>query len=201
MTDLPRLALSVRQPWAWAIIHAHKRLENRTPTAIRLGKMTTGLRIAIHASKGMTRDEYESVRGYLPAKCPRPDDLIRGAIIGSVYVRDIIRESNDPWWCGPRALVLEDPRPCCAPIPCVGALGYFEWSASGEIEKPLPWMTAWPGTYHPLRTPKVKPPAEAPAGLFDGHHLGRQCERKHDTARFLRPERSRPSLQRSAGHD
>lgn len=30
MLDLPELALSVRQPWAWAIIHAGKDIENRS---------------------------------------------------------------------------------------------------------------------------------------------------------------------------
>jgi hypothetical protein len=35
MIDLPRLAISVRQPWAWAIIHGGKPLENRTAGAIK----------------------------------------------------------------------------------------------------------------------------------------------------------------------
>jgi len=47
-------ALTIRQPWAWAIFHAGKDIENRDwPTRLRG-------RIAIHAAKGMTRDEYES---------------------------------------------------------------------------------------------------------------------------------------------
>lgn len=37
MADIPHLALSVRQPWAWAIIHAGKDIENRTWQAVNHG--------------------------------------------------------------------------------------------------------------------------------------------------------------------
>ncbi|WP_409188395.1 hypothetical protein [Bradyrhizobium sp. RDM4] len=32
---LPEFALSVRQPWAWAIIHGGKDVENRSAPAVR----------------------------------------------------------------------------------------------------------------------------------------------------------------------
>ena len=142
MADLPVMALSVRQPWAWAIIHAGKHLENRTQGALNyMGRDVTWL--AIHASKGMTRDEYETMIDHpgldLPeangAKLPRPDELVRGAIIGHVCVTDRISTSTSPWWCGPRALVFSN-TVAVDPIPCVGSLGFFRWSKSGEIEAP-----------------------------------------------------------------
>lgn len=49
MTSLPDIAVSVRQPWAWAIIHAGKDIENRSLAAVKHG-MKPG-RIAIHAAK------------------------------------------------------------------------------------------------------------------------------------------------------
>lgn len=52
-TEFPVSALSVRQPWAWAIIYAGKDIENRGHVAIWKGDMKPK-RIAIHASKGMT---------------------------------------------------------------------------------------------------------------------------------------------------
>lgn len=161
VTDaLPRIALSVRQPWAWAIIHGGKRLENRTAMAIRSGRMITGVRIAIHASSGMTRDEYESARDGAfrwakldPQTIPRPDALVRGAIIGSVFVDHVISKSTSPWFVGPRALVLADPE-ACDPIGCKGQLGYFNWRPEGEPCAPLRWMQAWPNRYHPhAKTP------------------------------------------------
>lgn len=144
MSDLPSIALSVRQPWAWAIIHAGKDIENRRPAAVRHG-MKPG-RIAIHASKGMTRDEYESAAEFmerLGVVCPRPDELMFGAIIGAVMVTAIVKEHPSPWFSGARGLVLADPLPC-SPIPAPGSLGYFTWIAGGEMPAPKRWMTHWP---------------------------------------------------------
>ena len=67
------MALSVRQPWAWALIHGGKDVENRTEMAVRNGGMRAqvGKRIAVHASKGMTREEYESARERFLERAPR----------------------------------------------------------------------------------------------------------------------------------
>jgi len=141
MTALPTLALSVRQPWAWAIIHAGKNIENRGHVAITKGGMKRG-RIAIHASKGMTQEEYASAYDFMRSidvVCPPPGALIRGGIIGSVDVVDIVTRSSSRWFFGPRGLVLANTQ-SCEPIPCSGALGYFEWKESGAIERPLKWM-------------------------------------------------------------
>jgi len=134
-------ALSVRQPWAWAIIHAGKDIENRGHVAVWKGGMKPQ-RIAIHASKGMTRDEYESASDFMRSIgiiCPPAGALIRGAVIGMVEVADIVTRSSSPWFFGPRGLVLRDPEPC-EPIAAAGQLGFFVWSAGGAIEQPLKWM-------------------------------------------------------------
>lgn len=139
---LPRLALSVRQPWAWAIIHAGKHLENRT-----WGSMNHHLKkqrgpICIHASSGMTRREYDAARGFMAHNgvvCPDAADLVRGAIIGTATVVDWVRTSQSFWFMGPGALSMRDMRPV-DPVPCSGALGFFEWMRSGDLAKPLPWM-------------------------------------------------------------
>jgi hypothetical protein len=149
--DLPAIALSVRQPWAWAIIHGGKDIENRSRHAVANGNMKPA-RICIHASAGMTRDEYEHARELieqLGVKCPRPDELIRGAIIGTVDVIDVVKEHASQWFYGQtsndRGLVLRDPRPC-DPVSCKGELGYFAWKESaGDRAQALPWMIKWPG--------------------------------------------------------
>ena len=46
-------ALTVKQPWAWAIIHGGKDVENRSWMP-NLGPR--GMRIAIHAGKGWDKD-------------------------------------------------------------------------------------------------------------------------------------------------
>jgi hypothetical protein len=143
VTDLPKLALSVRQPWAWAIINAGKDIENRSWQAVNHGLRQRG-RIAVHASKGMTRAEYEDACDTIKANgatCPPAHHLLRGGIIGSVEVVDVVTESDSPWFFGPRGLVLRSPI-ACEFIPARGQLGYFAWSEAHysyapEIE---PWM-------------------------------------------------------------
>ena len=165
----PNKALSIRQPWAWAIIHAGKDVENRSTFAVTKGDMRP-MRIAVHASKGMTRDEYEDAREFMEKRgveCPRPDALVRGAIIGSVIVTAVVKESNSPWFFGPRGLVLSGATPV-EPIPVLGALGYFQWAARGEAESPLPWMRAWPGkTKQPARQEPMPLFGVAPQGQRD----------------------------------
>lgn len=143
MIDLPEIALSVRQPWAYAIIYLRKDIENRTWQAVNHGLKRRG-RIAIHAAKGMTRDEYEEAADFIRGLghvCPPAIDLQRGGIIGSVKVVDVVKESESPWFFGPRGLVLWDPRPCEF-IPAKGALGYFRWSPDKNAVPvpPARWM-------------------------------------------------------------
>ena len=155
MDDLPDIALSVRQPWAWAIIDGCKVIENRSEGAIRAGGMTCR-RIAVHAARGMTRREYDWAVWRLErhgVACPRPDALPRGAIIGAVDVVEIVSDSDSEWFGGPMGLMLARPM-ACEPIPAAGALGYFRWAPS-EALAPVPrWMRDWGG-------------AAAGPGLFD----------------------------------
>lgn len=144
MPDLPRLALSVRQPSAWAIIAGHKPIENRTMGSIRGGRMGPG-RICIHAAAGLKEDEFRYLYwrlGKHGVQCPHPLDLPRGAIIGTVDVTGIITQSDSAWFGGKAGLTLANPEPC-APIPAPGALGYFEWLAGGRLAAPTRWMTRW----------------------------------------------------------
>ncbi len=144
MRDLPRLALSVRQPSAWAIIAGHKPIENRSIGSIRAGRMTTG-RICIHAAAGLKEEEFRYLHWRLDkhgVTCPHPLDLLRGAIIGTIDVTGIITHSDSEWFGGSAGLTLANPEPV-EPIPAAGALGYFEWSAGGSLAPPSKWMRKW----------------------------------------------------------
>lgn len=119
-------ALSIRQPWAWLIIHAGKDIENRNwPTRYR-GPLL------IHAAKGMTREEYQSVHLFLQhfklmdlAQFPSFESLERGGIIGQVTVTGCVDKSASPWFFGNYGFTLADPRPL--PFrPCLGRLGFFK---------------------------------------------------------------------------
>lgn len=119
-------ALSIRQPWAWLIIHAGKDIENRTWMARVRG------RILIHAAKGMTRDEWLDAlqfcngmdRMWTSETFPKFEELERGGIIGEVEITGCVRESESPWFVGPCGFVLKNPKPLPF-VPCKGALGFF----------------------------------------------------------------------------
>ena len=164
MDSLPKLALSVRQPWAWAIIRAGKDVENRDWRRHNPGLTFRG-RVCIHASSGMTRDEYDAIMPEGTIPIPAAHLLVRGAIIGHVQVMDIIRDPGrevitSPWFQGPVGLILHDPVPI-DPVPCAGALGFFEWrkSRTDAVTPPAKWMM-------PER-PKVAVPATPTRDLFN----------------------------------
>lgn len=131
MVDIPRRALSIRQPWAWAILNADKDIENRSWSTSYRGP------VAIHASKGLTASEFSefiataheisTVRPF-PSGLTVPPiaDFSRGGIVGVVDIVDCVRRSGSPWFFGPWGFVLENARPVEF-IPVRGALGFFDW--------------------------------------------------------------------------
>lgn len=166
---IPDIAISIRQPWAWAVVYAGKDMENRSAKAISFMVPLRGRR-AIHASKGMTREEYEDARDFmadLGVVCPPPAELQRGGIIGSVEVVDQVGESTSRWFFGPRALVLRNPRPTVF-TPSVGALGYFKWQPADAsiVPEPAQWMLPQPPKAEQLELPAAPTPS-ASLPLFD----------------------------------
>ena len=82
-------ALTVRQPWAWAIAAGHKDCENRTWATSHRGWL------AIHAA-ATAADAVEDARcaqilGALAGvAAPATQDLVRSAIIAVVFLDDIL---------------------------------------------------------------------------------------------------------------
>lgn len=119
--DLPRLALSVRQPWAWAIIHAGKDIENRSWQAVNHGLRVRG-RIAIHAAKGLARREYERASEFMASigvTCPPAADLLRGGIVGSRPGHPRPMRGGGASFTAPTAAPSVPPAmaPAAAPVP------------------------------------------------------------------------------------
>ncbi|WP_262527784.1 hypothetical protein [Agrobacterium tumefaciens] len=140
---LPKLALSIRQPWAWAVIYAGKPVENRSWRKRNPGLKFRG-ECCVHASKGMTRAEYEEAADFmatLGVACPAPADLQRGGIIGVTTIADIVTDLDSDWFFGPKGLLLKDTRPVDF-IPAVGSLGFFEWkpAAAAAIDPEPKWI-------------------------------------------------------------
>lgn len=123
--------LSIRQPWAWAIIAAGKDIENRSwPTKVR-GRVLihAGLYVPDEADAEEMLDAsgLRSADRATLAQCAYRSDLLRqrGGIVGSVEIVGCVTESESPWFFGPFGFVLRDPR-ALPFIPCRGKLGFFD---------------------------------------------------------------------------
>jgi len=122
-------ALSIRQPWAWAIIHAGKDIENRTWKTNYRGPLL------IHASKNYDRLGDIHLRYNMGIDFSRfSKSCFRGGIIGMVDLVDCVEHSDSPWkdplGCG---FVLKNPRPLVfAPMP--GRQGLFEVREALRLE-------------------------------------------------------------------
>lgn len=123
------LGLSLYQPWAYAVTHLGKRVENRpwAPWARVIGQT-----IALHATKARV-DEHAAAAfiANLIHTLPPLDSLPRGAIVGTARVAGYVTRSDDPWFFGPFGWVLEDVTALAEPIPCRGMQGL--WPVPPEV--------------------------------------------------------------------
>lgn len=121
------MALSIRQPWAWAVIHAGKDIENRDWHTRYRGP------VCIHASKGCTREEHHWAATTITRICDREVPALsamdRGGIIGVAEIVDCVQRSSSPWFFGSYGFVLAKARPVSF-FPCKGSLGFFKWEAT-----------------------------------------------------------------------
>ena len=81
-------ALSIRQPWAWAIIARWKPIENRTWQTDHRGPLL------IHAGR---HDDPAGFAFLESHGIDVPDDLLRGGIIGRVELNDITTDHPSTW--------------------------------------------------------------------------------------------------------
>lgn len=145
---IPLLALSIRQPWAYGVAVGLKPIENRDWRTPNPGLNFRGA-FAIHASIGMTQDGYwYGAEHFLRCGviCPPPHELVRGAIIGTAEVVDIVKASDSPWFFGRLGLVIANARLLEKPVPCSGSLGFFEWRprVGDALVEPAKWMRPIP---------------------------------------------------------
>lgn len=141
--------LTVQGPWAWAIIHGPKRVENRTWRVNYRGPLY------IHAGRSRAWDARarEILEG-VGAAVPPGDELPRGVIVGVVDLVDCAdypdrpgrgrmlpamdddpyRLAGDPLADGPVCWILRNPRPLARPVPCLGHQGLWEADLAGLRE-------------------------------------------------------------------
>ncbi len=134
-------ALSLRQPWAWLVVHGGKGIENR--------KWNTRLRgrFLIHSSKGMTREEYDGAVAFARAVdpaivVPAIVELERGGIVGRAMLERVLVPCQEqpcphPWHMAEQfGFVLANVEPL--PFrPLKGCLGFFD-AANPHLHVTLP---------------------------------------------------------------
>ncbi|MFC3228808.1 ASCH domain-containing protein [Marinibaculum pumilum] len=134
--------LSIRQPYAFAIVNGWKPVENRSWWTPFRGP------VWIHAGK---REERDDVLGVLsdilhqggdnrpgagdPLLARYQSEKALGCIVGRAVITDCVQGHPSPWFYGPYGFVLTNARPC-RPVPCRGALGFF--SVPPEVMAQLP---------------------------------------------------------------
>ena len=108
-------AITIRQPWAWSICHAGKRIENRewltAPSLLAVARRLVGQRFAIHAAQGMgKRPEFHAAAERVieivgaPAMARLPailsdfkgrwsiaNDVPRGAVVAVATLAAVVR--------------------------------------------------------------------------------------------------------------
>ena len=124
-------ALTIRQPWAWAILAGRKTVENRSyPTAHR-GPLL------VHA--GASRS---SLIDTLPDGTVVPNALAFGCLVGTVELMDCVRVDQlppGPFVCGPWCWLLANPRSLRTPIPYVGRQRMFD-VPDGFVHNPIAYL-------------------------------------------------------------
>jgi hypothetical protein len=120
-------AITIKRPWAQAIAFGPKRIENRGWKAT---KNIIGKEIAIHAGKRFDKRGYlEIVKSKLWTEIHETE--MGSGIIAVATLKEIVDESDDPWFTGPFGFVFCDVKPLVKSVPCRGQLGF--WNVPSEV--------------------------------------------------------------------
>jgi hypothetical protein len=116
--------LSVQQPWAWAIVEGHKRVENRTWTTKYRGA------VLIHAGANVRGPEdFEGLRREHHLRAPSRIEIDRGCIVGVAELIDVVTPKDAKgfgrWFQGPYGWVFRDPVALRKPVMVKGQLGLY----------------------------------------------------------------------------
>jgi len=114
-------ALSLKQPWGWAVVEAGKWIENRKWNTNFRGKFL------IHVSKNFDYEGYQWLldrKDKIGMEIPPIDSFVRGGIIGQAEIIDCVKKHDNMWFFGPYGFVLKDIKPLEYKR-CKGMLNFF----------------------------------------------------------------------------
>lgn len=119
--------LSIRQPWAWAIIYANKDIENRTQRRMFRGDFY------VHATKWGNSSEFDAACEFIHSNSglyvPSRSQLLIGGIIGVSHITDCVDYHESTWFEGPWGLVLDQEKTREVEfIPCKGQRNFWDYN-------------------------------------------------------------------------
>jgi hypothetical protein len=123
--------LTIRQPWAWAIMEGIKDVENRGWSTAYRGPLYIHAAVtpAFRWAPGKMLDDGET-------ELPPMAEMEYGAILGVVDLTDCVDPDeyppDDAWAFGPYCWVLEGPRRLAMPVRCRGQMGLWTPPAGFE---------------------------------------------------------------------
>ena len=112
-------AITIKQPWAWLIIHGDKDVENRTWHTNYVGKAF------VHASRTFDQDGFEYVKRKGLWHFTNGETFHKGGIIGMIDITGCTRSDPSEWFEGPCGFLLSNPK-AIPFIPCRGQLGIWD---------------------------------------------------------------------------
>ncbi len=147
-------ALSIHQPWASAIIHGGKDLENRgwAPPSHRIGKW-----LLIHATGTVDYEAFSPVEE-LWAGIPSASNIPKSALLGMVQLTgyshlEDLPIPRSPWSAGPICWQFGEVKAFAQPIICPGSRGVWRLP-DGLRERVLSTLR---GKFTPERVTAQKP--------------------------------------------
>ena len=123
--------LSIRQPWAWLIVHGHKPVENRDWVCTFRGEFL------VHAGKTFEQQALDAILDEFPELEPLlPETYDLGGIVGAARLVDCVTEFGSRWFTGPFGFVLADARPLTF-RPFRGQLSFFDVPVTPDLQHEL----------------------------------------------------------------
>ncbi len=126
--------LTVRQPFAWAIVARLKDMENRTWATPHRG------RLYIHAAGRVPRETMALAATF---GLSLPEDAVFSAIIGHVTLADVVTNSRSRWAMPEhKHWSLTDAQEYDPPVPCPGRLSLWSHEPARPQDTDRPPGTA-----------------------------------------------------------
>jgi len=135
----PLRAITLHRPWAYAIAHLGKRVENRTwPCPLAPGSL-----LAIHAGRKYDKQAADWIRQNFGFDCPPDGAEHPTGIVAIARFCGNVTASEYPWFVGPIGWQLADVV-VIPPVPCSGQQGL--WSV------PADWLPSVRKAYRQAQT-------------------------------------------------